>query len=199
MIPQNLFFLSAAPFELAPLRALLPDWPDDRFLSCGIGPLDTAAQVSRLAERLSGTQVIFLGSCGVFGEFSQVKLITPSRSLWLPTCERILASSPIENLTPPFELSPQESALEKATVLCAPNISLTGEIHPRVREQYGLQGLLVENMELYSLTPLIQAVASFIAILAITNGVGPKGRLEWRENFKEGARLAGEYALGELK
>ncbi len=187
--------ISAADFEVSALKALCGN--KFRYLSCGIGSLQAAKREAGLVELCEGKDVIFVGSCGSFGPFTGIELVTVRKVHWLPPCERMGKAWSIENLSPPFEIQEAEisKSLPKKVLLASSTISKSAEIQDEMRSLYELpdDGELVENLELYSLSGLVGLARSFTVVLAVTNQVGPRGREQWSEHFIAASKITAEF------
>ena len=187
--------LSAVEFEVTPLKQM-----PFKFETFGIGPIHAALHAQHIAEKIQDEDVLYIGTCGIFGRFQEIQLVTTNRVLWLPTSERTGHSASIEGVYPGISFPSVIQDLPKSTVISCSNISLTDEIKPALSESLSLTGLLVENLELYSLMPTLLTHARSVSILlAITNSVGPEGRQEWRQNFREASQLTADYVRKQIK
>ena len=188
-----MLIISAAEFEAEPLRAALAQHTDINWLTCGVGVL--AASATAAAEHAQaacrGQEVLFIGSCGTFGEFTDVALCQAQTIHWSPTCARDGLSYAVDN-TPPLQLnsSTHYHDLPSAEVFCAPNISLTTTLPLNAKK-----GMLhVENIESYACLPLLAKTAKTIdVLLAITNALGKQAHQHWQENYTKAAVLTAEY------
>lgn len=190
-----MLFISAAEFEVKPLRASLG--ANHTYLSCGIGSLNAAKHEAFLIEQCRGQDVVFLGTCGTLGDFKEVELVTVDRVLWLPPCERLDVSWSIEQLHPPIDLTvgPLCQQLPVKTLLTSPTIAKSSEIKEDIRNAYELKpnSELIENLELYCCLGIKDVAKTLNIILAITNQVCPEGRQQWRRHFVKAAELTSSF------
>ena len=191
-----LTLLSAAEFEMRPtLQALGRLGIEAQGVECGIGPLNCAMSFSRTLEQVKGRDVVFIGTCGSLGAFSGIELITSRAAIWAPVAVRLGAADLIEDLHPPIHLPKTTSAfdLPHRMVVTSPCISrtsaMTDSCHALAKEYGGA----VENLEAYVIFGVADHCRSFSTVLAVTNKVGPEGRIEWRRNFREAAELTAAY------
>lgn len=187
---NEIVILSAAPFEAQALCERLKHLGlSFTYDSFGIGPVQTAWRAPELAQKYARRNIIVVGTAGAFFRFSSLKLVKPRVCKWMPTCAREGIGQLIEGIEPEWDVS-QKAALslnfDDVTVHTSPCITTktASLIDPNS----------VENMELYCLKPVFDAAETFDAIFAITNAVGPQGRQQWRENFRD----AGELTASQL-
>ena len=197
-----MLFASAAPFETEPLYAEFCKDPAVSFFTFGIGCLEAARRESEFLSIAKDKEVWVVGTCGSWKPFEGVELLTTHRILWLPVCERMGLGESIEGLEPPIMLTPT-SAVEKLpsyTLVCGPTIASSSEIVPRIRNKYELDEMtLAENIEFYVFAKNLARVAKKVNfLLAITNQVGPNGRRQWRENFREAAEKSAQFIRSKL-
>ena len=192
---DSLVILSAAPFEAIPLldglKAL--DQPFE-YMSFGIGSIASAWCAQKLAEQCQNKNVVVLGSAGCFGPFKSPYLVKTKSIYWKPRCVSERMCELIEGTDLPWDSRGKtllSSDLPNVHVHCTPGISVTS---PTLLDPH-----IVENLEFYSLKPVFEASQTFDSFLVITNAVGPLGRSQWKENFKEGADLTGKILLQEFK
>lgn len=192
--------LAAVRFEAEPLLQVLNTKRlDFEFHEIGIGAIKAARSAARLQQVCEGKEVIYVGTGGSFGKFSEPLLVKAGRVLWLPPCLREGISWAIEGIDKPYDLPKSPvwaQELPERTIICSPTISKTVEMTSNIVAEYelGRPEKLVENLELYSCAEAICSVAkSFVAILGITNAVGPEGRTQWRNNFKAVADMTAAY------
>ena len=189
----------AAEFEAEPLLKLLHSRGQlADLVTLGIGPIAAAKEVIRSADKLKNMRVIFVGTCGTFGDFQQVQLITPRRIIWEPLGCRLGKGYLIDNTTP--ELSYQGSGLldltelESRDVVCGPEISNVDTLSEDLSSMD-----TVENLELYAAYPELQKFCKDLTILlGITNGIGPEAHKQWQDNHQQAANAAAEFVERKL-
>ena len=193
---------SAAHFEIEPLYAEFCQNPSISFFSFGIGCLEAARRESDFLSIANDKEVGVVGTCGSWKPFSGVELLTTHRILWLPLCERVGLAESIEGIDPPIVITPTSavSSLASYTLVCGPTIASSSEIVPHVRNKYELDEItLAENIEFYVFAKnLIRVAKKVNFLLAITNQVGPDGRRQWRENFREAADKSAQFIRSKL-
>jgi len=201
--PSPILLVAAAEFELAALRDSLQKSlrEDIDYAMVGIGAIHAAKNAERVAEKARGRKVIFVGTAGIFGKFSTVKLMCARQVLWMPACERANIAYSIPGLHPPIDLPAPPSwvaDLELATVVCGPTISKTALLSTELPEK--LQQPVVENLELYSCIAEIMASAQeTVILLGITNAIGPDAHQQWKKNHPLAAKLTAEYCVSHMK
>lgn len=137
--------------------------------------------------------MIFVGSCGTFGDFQAVKLVTARSVHWLPACERAGIAYQVQGTAPSFSglsTGPFGHGLPAVDVICAPCISLTSEGLPAEFTPTAT----VENLELYAVTPaILEAAASFSILLGVTNSIGPSAHQEWKAHWQSAATQTAQH------
>ncbi len=162
------------------------------FTTFGIGALESAANAKQLAQTLTGKHVIYIGTCGTFGRFSGVELVSAEEARWSCIGERMGKAYKIKNtMNPlPIPLNPTwVEGLKRKTCLCAASISLDTRLSPDQEAEN-----LIENVELYGIASYISdSVASLTPLLAVTNAVGPDAHAQWLKNHQAAAALTADY------
>lgn len=190
---MSILIVSAAKFEAQPTLSCLEEYSISAdFFECGIGPVHAAKSVSELKRAAQGRQVYFLGSCGIFGEFSTPFLCTTDEIHWMPTGERMGHAKLMDHIYPPYSLKiPNPLNLPLVKILTSSSVSLSNEIKLKHLPN---PDCLVENMEAYCIAKdLYEASSSLEIIMGITNQVGPNGSDQWSANFKSVARMTAQY------
>lgn len=188
--------LSAAKFEIEPFIQFLKSFghhiPD--IASVGVGVIDAAASSKELTDRAKGKDVVFVGTCGVFGTFDQPAAYRVNQVLWLPCSDRLGFSYSISGLYPKIELLEKStgalSHLPAAAALCGPSISLVGDENGFVKDLLPPGYLGLENIELYPVAKTVLEVCrSFDVLLVTTNTIGSSAHSEWKRSFQDAAVL----------
>ncbi|MBP9706210.1 MAG: hypothetical protein KBD78_01100 [Oligoflexales bacterium] len=198
---NNLVILSAAKFEAVALLKILEEKSIVyEYLDVGVGALESAKSAVRICDFCQDKDVIFIGSCGIFGLFKSIELVQVATIKWQPAGDREGISYSIENSAPDIEADTKpnssiEVSLPKCTMICAPGVSLK----PCLAYE---QTLHCESLELYSLAAeIMKSCASFTSIFAITNAIGPDAHQQWKQNFNlaydQLAKYAGSLINGE--
>lgn len=195
---MNPVVIAAAKFEVDPLvnglqqRGHTPDT-----LLVGVGAIAAAKKSRQIAEQCRGRDVIFVGTCGSFANFSRVYLIRASEVSWSPTCERLKFSYTVKDSAPSValpEASPFCQGLPVRRVICSPGISLVSALP----EGFATE-TTVENLELYScISEIVQQCQSLSVVLAVTNFVGPESHLQWKQNYALAAGMTAEYLVQKI-
>ncbi|MBI2602370.1 MAG: hypothetical protein HYW48_04875 [Deltaproteobacteria bacterium] len=202
---MSLLVVSAAHFEAQATLELLEkrNVPASFFL-LGVGPIHAARAEQRLGEASKGKDVIYVGSCGSFYPFEDLHLVSIDRAYWVPPCYRTGISDNLDGLYPPIKFPPGIFSLPKfglpvKKLLCSPTISRVDHFDERIAKTLPSPDELVENMELYVCArALIDNARSVNVILAVTNRVGPEGRLQWKRNFANGAALTAQFVTSHI-
>ncbi len=186
LTPKPLF-ISAAEFETqAFAKAGFPCF------YVGMGALNAAKTANTLRKVAVNQDVVFVGTAGVFGEFSEPLLVRAHKAVWSPVCERHGLSYTVKGTAPDIALPPPHpfaEVLPPATVMVSPTISLDPFLPQR-----GDENIVVENLELYSVAQeLIEVSRTLTIILGITNAIGTNAHSEWRANFAKAADMTFEF------
>jgi hypothetical protein len=186
--------MSAARFEAEPTIKLFDHHGVDYdYHEVGIGSIKSAQASQRL--NLSGKHVIFIGSCGVFNEDLDVKLITSKKCFWSPPSTRSGQSHLIDGIEDSIEFyNPHKlsSELDHYTVAASPSITVDENLVPSQKK-------CVENLELYSLASKLCEAASTLLVLGVTNKVHISGREEWAKNFKTISYMTADFFAKHIK
>lgn len=180
--------MSAARFEAeATIKVFEQHGIDYDFHEVGIGAIKSSQASQRL--NLSGKHAIFIGSCGVFNEELNVKLITSQNCFWSPPSTRSGQSHLIEGIEEPIEfenLHRLSSELDNYNVAASPSITTDESLAPSHHK-------CVENLELYSVAAKLCEASSLLLVLGITNKVHMDGRDEWSRNFKTISQMTADF------
>ncbi len=195
---MNPVIIAAAKFEVDPLVSGLQQrghTPDT--VLAGVGAIAAAKKSRSIADQCRGRNVIFVGTCGSFANFSKVYLVRATDVSWSPTCERLKVSYTVKDSAPPITLPDVPSyfqGLPAKRVLCSPGISLVSAL-----PEGFVSESTVENLELYScISEIIQQCQSLSVVLAVTNFVGPESHLQWKQNYGLAAGMTAEYILQKI-
>lgn len=188
--------ISAAPFEVAAtIHALASLHFAFDYQRIGIGPFPLEQSHPNLSIIAKDRDVIFIGTCGIFGAFTEPRLVIAEQAHWLPTCERHQLSYQAAQPLPPisWKMAAKNPAppVETCIAICAPNVSLSDQLPVEYLQK---STSVVETIELYRVATLVQPVAkSFCVLLGITNSVGPHAREQWRENHAKCAQMSAAF------
>lgn len=171
-------------------------------LEVGIGNLNAALSLERYLVRAPVAEVLFVGSCGEYRRSGASALpgVVFAREFF---ARDISALSGQSRALPQIGASVQTEpgavgsllrmalSAPEAVVNCPESVSLVA-VSPDDLETFASfpNAIFFENLEAYGLA----RVASdnrvpFAALLAVTNGVGPRGSEEWQQNFSVGASM----------
>ena len=194
---DSIVVVSAASFEIAPL---IEKFTNLKFIHCGIGSFQASYAAAVSQQDLTNKDIIFVGTCGTFNNFTGIELISIKDTLWMDAGERLGSSVSIENLYPQLKLKNYTfDGLKTKTAITSSALSQSNEIHEKWRTLLAKENL-VENLELYPFYYYVRKIVrSFSAVLAITNELSPLGRGQWKNNFKQAAHLTGDYLSDYLK
>jgi purine-nucleoside phosphorylase len=187
---MKIFVISAAPFEFEPTCKALSEvgWQPIG-VECGIGALAAARNANALAETVKGAAAIYIGTAGVFGAFTAPEVLRVNSVQWQSQAMRAGAAYLVKSLPTEWTLNTAPkwlAPLPIAQVRCATEITL---VEQTIVAPLPVK-LVVENLELFSIAePVLSSAASFGAVIATTNRVGPNAHQEWRAHFVAAANL----------
>lgn len=178
---KSLLVCSAIEAELDRLLPLCG--PRIDCLVCGIGNVEAAISLSRQLSVQAYDEIVFAGSCGSYGEFSGYSSVVSSEFVQKDT--GVLSGrskSPAARMVchAPGRIG---SLIARGRVTgvtnCPDSVSLD-------LSGADTSGLAFENLECYGLAAAAErAGRPFIALLAVTNKVGPAGSDDWRANYRQ--------------
>lgn len=181
-ITKSLLICSAIEAELDRLQPVCDTLGADR-LVCGIGNIEAAISLTRCLAEQSYNEVVFAGSCGVYGDFSGAYSSVFSSEFVQQDLGMLLGRSyspgarRIVHKPGPFGQMLQKG--RRAGVTNCPG-SVTLDL-----TSADTSGLSFENLECYGLARAAElAGVRFCAVFAVTNAVGPAGSDQWRANFR---------------
>ena len=95
----------------------------------GLGTRESAKSAPEVVDFCGGKDVIFIGSCGIFGLFKSIELVQVGSIKWQPAGDREGLSYTIENSAPPIDSDTKPFlgkmvSMPKCTMMCAPRVSL---------------------------------------------------------------------------
>ena len=174
---SKLIVISATSFEASPTLEKLQELNIEYdYEKIGIGPINAARKSEHLD--LAGKSVLFIGSCGVFNEKLERKIISTDTIIWSPPSIRNGSAELIDNIEPKIKfenLSKFSKSLDIYTCYCSPAITLDAELRPPSENA-------IENMELYSIASALNKASNLTILLGITNSVNLNGRHQWKKN-----------------
>lgn len=171
-------------------------------LEVGIGNLNAALSLERYLKGSHVAEILFVGSCGEY---------QPSRSSSLPGVvfarefmARDLASlsgqsKPLPQIGGPLQseagavgsLLRMALSAPEGLVNCPESLSLVAiPVSSFQSDAASSASRIFENLEAYGLARVAtDNNVPFSALLAVTNGVGPHGSEEWKQNYVTGANV----------
>lgn len=190
---SRLIIASAAKFEIAPLIESLSDLGIDfTCINTGVGLTESSIVASRLRDMVAGMDVIFCGTGGIVGAFSQVHIYRAASVELAPFDARNGLSYLLTQFEPRLNFKSLPIDLPEKVVFGSLGVS-TG------LETSAAAGEPLETIELYGVARAWAPVArSFTAIIASTNATGPAAHAEWTANFKEASTMTAAILSKEL-
>ncbi len=174
--------LAAFPPELAGLDAMPP--PGWRTATIGVGAIAAAAATARLIEQSRPSRVLFVGTCGAYGERLAVGDLV-SVSTVLSASLDVLEGRAYR---PDLEVARWEAgwSLPLPTVVAAvtPGITVSPEGAARLGALADVEHLEVTGVFAACAAAGVPAAAA----LAVANRVGPAAHAEWRESHRRVSR-----------
>jgi hypothetical protein len=184
--------MSAADFEIAAVVKSLTSVNEDfSVIHCGVGIFPPIETGDVLRNQCAGRDVLFIGTCGIFGDFSKPTLVTTDSVHWEPAGDRIGTSYPVPKMEP-FTVSALPH-LPVCRLICGPSVSVDAMKSLR-------RTTTIENIEFYSVLRTLSSCARSIrALFCITNAIGPDAHSQWKANFGQAGELSAEYVLANLR
>lgn len=176
--------LAAFPPELAGFAEAAPEgW----VTACtGVGAISAAVETARLLERLRPIRVLFLGTCGAYGETPAI-----GEAVW---AREAVATSVEEAEGRAFRPGIERTRWEATWELPLPFPAATVAVPPAItRTEAGARALgTLAGVEHLELTGVFAACAAAGvpcgAVLAVANRVGPAAHEEWRAHHARVSR-----------
>jgi purine-nucleoside phosphorylase len=172
-------------------------------LALGVGPVKAGLGAALTFSRARPRVIIWLGTCGAYGELAVGTLVSPNLVAWADGAARLgLAYVPLAPTPLKLDPGPLSAACALGSVLTVASIASD----PRLVDVLS-RGWDVENMELWSVAAAARDLGiPLVARLGVTNRVGPQAHEEWRKNRvsveelvrSEGLRLAAAIEEGWL-
>ncbi|HLO66796.1 MAG TPA: hypothetical protein VK188_07240 [Holophaga sp.] len=184
MTPSRSLLLAAFPPELAGFAEAPPEgW----VTACtGVGAITAAVETARLLSSLRPTRVLFLGTCGAYGETPAV-----GEAVW---ATEAVATSVEEAEGRAVRPGIERTRWEATWTDALPFPAATVAVPPAVtRTEAGARALgALAGVEHLELTGVFAACAAAGvpcgAVLAVANRVGPSASEEWRRNHAQVSR-----------
>lgn len=191
-----MIIVSAAGFETSPLLARCADQSIPvTYVECGIGVFLATICGENSRSLCAGQEVLFIGTCGTFVDFTAIEIVKGRSINWLPTARRLDLSYAVDE-TPQLLLTSSLYCddLPARDIICAPDISKVCTLPVSLQPTN-----CVENIEAYAFLRAIIPVAKTIdVILAITNAIGEEAHRQWQRNQQRAASLTAEYVSARL-
>jgi futalosine hydrolase len=200
--PCDLLVLAAFPPELAPLRAALGDGlrrpfggHDVAAEAVGIGLATAAAGAATKLAALRPRGVVLVGTCGAFVDSLSIGAVAVARRLVLaePAVARGEAAYPEPMSTEVVADAALGEALASrggALVDVATTLAVTTD-DALAAQLAAFTRCQVEHLEAYGVAAACAAHGvPFAAALGVANGVGARGREEWRQNHRAASAAA---------
>jgi nucleoside phosphorylase len=209
----DLLVLAAFPPELAPLRAALGEGLRHPFgghdvaaESVGIGLATAAAGAAARIAALQPRGVVLVGTCGAYAVTAPVPLggVAVARRIVLaePAVARGEAAYPepmSTELLADRALGESLVAHGGAVVDVATTLAVTTD-DALAAQLAGFTSCQVEHLEAYGVAAACAARGvPFVAALGVANGVGARGREEWRQNHRAASAAAIAVLLGWMR
>lgn len=173
--------------------------PSGRFaeaVALGIGNLQAAIQLSLFFQHHPAIDsVLFLGSCGVYpwSEVKEGSFVSPNKVLSLEL-GTVLGQS--KSFDPPEIHLPAWAGLSSGTANAPTSLTLL-DTNSQFREVW--KDIHFENLELYGIASICQVYQRrCVALLAVTNGVGPEGSLAWQRSWRDLSTSLQTFVLDSL-
>jgi len=181
-ITKSLLICSAIEAELDTLKPVCDRLGADR-LVCGIGNVEAGIALSRRLADVHYTEVIFTGSCGVYGSFSgtyesafSCEFVQKDLGLMLGRAHSP-ANKHVLHKAGPLGRKLGEG-MRTGVTNCPDSVSLD-------LSGADTSGVAFENLECFGLARAAEiAGVHFSAVFAVTNAVGPSGSAQWRANYR---------------
>lgn len=183
-ITNSLLICAAIDAEIDRLKGFCAEMPVD-CLVCGVGNVAAAVALSARLSRSTYSEILFVGSCGVYGKFRGTYEAAISREFVqsdlavLSGRARQPVPGRIETNSGPVSEKLHTLIARKGVTNCPDSVSLdlTGA---------RTEGLAFENMECYGLAAAASHYNTpFSAVFAVTNAVGASGSSQWRQHYRE--------------
>ncbi len=190
--------LAAAEFEVEKsLEVLRAQGQPFDFLELGIGSISAAYCLGFHKEKMSTyDKVIYIGTCGIFGDFEGLQLVRPKKCFYSDPAERFGLAYSIPGQYPVYDLAAlsgdSNADLTWVDVLSSGVITLTAEKSPPKLDP---SRPLVENLELYGASRCLASLKNLGGVyiyLAVTNNIGPSAHKQWQDHYKKADQMTSE-------
>lgn len=189
---SDLLVISAVKFEAKPtLEMLDSNGVNYEYMEFGVGPINAAKSALKIKNGAKGKNVLYLGSVGTFGVFTDPHLVVIDKVWWMPTAERMGLAKCMEDMNTPVDIPlTGYFDLPVRQILTSSSVSFTADISVNLPQH----DVLVENMEAYSIVgDLIESAQSLDVIMGVSNAVCPEGSTQWAENFELVSNMTAKY------
>ncbi len=178
---------------LAAAREELGDLPGE---VVGVGPVAAAAQAAVLLERLQPAGVVLIGTAGAYDGGPPIGIAVAGRRVGLTWGIAAMGLGYVPRPPPAIDADP---ALLDRLAVPRHDVLTTGAIttDPTLARRFA-DGWTVEHLEAFSVAwACQQAGIPFVAVLGISNKVGPEAHAEWLTHRDE-AQAAARAAVADL-
>ncbi len=166
--------------------------PEKSWEVVGVGPVVAAANAARLLERLRPTGVVMVGTAGAYGGGPPIGAAIASRRVGLSTGVAAMGLGYVPRPPEPVAGDPGLLARIDAPqhdVLTVGAVTTDATLAGRLSD-----GWTVEHLEAFGVAHACHlAGVPFVAVLGISNRVGPDAHAQWlshRDQAQEAARRA---------
>lgn len=196
---QPILVVSAFEPELSPLRRLAPPWVE--FASIGIGLVAAAVGATRRILERKPCGVLFVGTCGVYGDRAELletvvatsvhlvdtAVVTQRGAIPEVVCQHIGIDNWFSNVC-------CGSGLRKVSVANTMSLTTSNELGEQIETASNTD---VEHLELFSFATVCEELkVPYAAMLGVANRVGSSGRREWFENNVEASQRVAQHVNG---
>ena len=181
-----MLILAAAPEELGDLPGLI----------VGVGPVIAAARASAIIAKHKPDSILLIGTAGAYAGGPEIGQVISSRTTGLRSGVSAMGLGYTPRPPAPIEGSPAMMAklhIEHHNVLTVPAVTTDETLALRLADGY-----TVEHLEAFGVAAAAREVGiPFLAVLCITNVVGPNAHTEWLAN-RDQAQAAARAAIKPL-
>ena len=181
-----MLILAAASEELGDLPGLI----------VGVGPVIAAARASAIIAKHKPDAILLIGTAGAYPGGPEIGQVVSSRTTGLRSGVSAMGLGYTPRPPAPIEGSPTMMAklnIEHHNVLTVPAVTTDETLALRLADGY-----TVEHLESFGVAAAAREVGiPFLAVLCITNIVGPNAHTEWLAN-RDSAQAAARAAIAPL-
>ncbi|MEZ4317369.1 MAG: hypothetical protein R3F61_07685 [Myxococcota bacterium] len=185
---MGLLVMAAAPEELGSLQGAV----------VGVGPVVAAASTARILERDKPDQVVLIGTAGAYPGGPPIGVAVAASRVGLSWGVAAMGLGYVPRAPKPVDCAPEllnRVDVPRHAVLTVGAITTDRTLARRIADGY-----TVEHLEAFGVAHACkQAGIPFLAVLGITNDVGPDAHVQWlthRDAAQQAARDAIQPLLG---